>query len=218
MISEDLLQIPLLCPIIFGILERFLFHFIHDIYLSLTFFLSFFISVFFLFFFCFFYSFIHTSFFFRLDFFRKAKTNIFILLLSQMYQGGGWRSPGLVFPCVWPAYFHSDWMNLKLNASSPARLMGLHDPLIMSPPLPLVFSGQLFFKKKKRRCIYDWIHCYPRRAPSLFIRDFCLSSSFYFIFFFRSLSHSDLFFFFFYLHIFWRKIVGIAKRRAIVWS
>lgn len=36
---------------------------------------------------------------------KTKKTNIFILLLSQMYQGGGCRSPGLVFSCVWPAFY-----------------------------------------------------------------------------------------------------------------
>ena len=45
---------------------------------------------------------------------KTKKTNIFILLLSQMYQGGGCRSPGLVFSCVWPAFKHTSILSLSL--------------------------------------------------------------------------------------------------------
>ena len=56
---------------------------------------------------------------------KTKKTNIFILLLSQMYQGGGCPSPGLVFSCVWPAFYMkylsiysgSLWLSLALSGS-----------------------------------------------------------------------------------------------------
>ena len=52
---------------------------------------------------------------------KTKKTNIFILLLSQMYQGGGCRSPGLVFSCVWPAFF---FKHTNLSIYPPLSLFG----------------------------------------------------------------------------------------------
>ena len=51
------------------------------------------------------------------------KTDIFILLLSQMYQGGGCRSPGLVFPLCLACFLTLlifEWTNkfLPLNQNS----------------------------------------------------------------------------------------------------
>jgi hypothetical protein len=70
------------------------------------------------------------------------KTDIFILLLSQMYQGGGCRSPGLVFPLCLACFLTL----LIFEWTKNSRLLPLNQQFVFHLNLLSFARSMLFFQ------------------------------------------------------------------------